>query len=440
MIEPFTQNEVSARFENAAPAIQTVLNADIHPDLLRRIPLQVERLRQDPLTDPLDLSVDVLFGASAAARARMPDAYSRACITGSDITTALASVFHTVDPQRLKAITAKIELLYSQLSSAVFGQEEMIERLIAIFGDHFKGLRPAHRPSAVLMTGATGVGKTEVIKAIAKFFGIPYMCLEGGDFTESHHVDMLTGSPPGYKDEGDGILTNFMSKHHEEAIVFIDEIDKAHLSFRRLIMNTLWTGGLRNKHGFDRHRPGYVYVAASNAGSDQITPDMELRKIHEVLAKAFSTKGGDTQPEFIARFELVHAHPIAEKPFRDAIEWILRDMESFPALQNFDVHVRNIDPAAVQHIFDQINNTCTYKQNSAGGIGFEQGRASNAQERKYFNLRQISFAMLHAIRESASSLVEQLTRDGASSLWAEGKVRNVDIVQSGGSIELRPIA
>lgn len=435
-IEPFNQAGIERRLVDGSKSIEEFLNVSMEPSVLSRLPAQIERMRHNPLDDPLDATMRVLYGASAAAHARELSATASAKITGADITNALAYEFNSIDPILLASITDQLEFLPKQLGENIAGQEPMIHETVSIFGDHFKGLRPAHRPSSVLITGPTGVGKTELIKGIAKHFSIPYLHLEGGDFTESHHTDMLTGSPPGYKDEGDGTLTRFMERHPELAIVFMDELHKAHSSFRQLFNNILWTGRVCNKHGKEFHRPGYIYISATNAGADQIHPGMDTRKIHEVLAKEFSNEGGRAEPEFVARFQLIHAHPIAEGPFRQAIKWGLRDMETFPALQSFDIQIGTIDDAAIELIFQEVKQSCTYQGRSDFGFGKSQVQS---EIRQYFNLRQVSFAQTRLSRKSASALVRKISKEGASCVWPEGQPHIVNIGVDGKQIILKPV-
>lgn len=438
-IQPFTGQDLSNRLTSAAALSGSLLDVHMPPDVLTHVAERVQVLRGDPVSDPLDLSVETLQLAAAAAKVHCPPTADAALptVTRAHVAVALSTVFATVDPQRSLLLIKRIDELEPELKGRIFGQDVMLDGLLGIFRDHLLGLKPPHRPSAALITGPTGVGKTEALKVIAKFFGIPFMELQGGDFVEQHHVDMLTGAPPGYVGQGAGKLTNFM-KQHEIAIVFIDEIEKAHHSLRTLLMNTFWDGKLSEKTGATFSRPGYIYVAASNAGADSITADMPLRQVQDALARAFARREGPSMPEFIARFQLVHAGAIARQPFLQSIRAGLMEVANYPALQNFEVQVRSIDPTAVQLVFDTIAPLCAY-QSRGVRIGFGvPSDAGRLDGELYFNLRQIAYAAQHLTGASASALVRTLNGEGPQSVWPAGGTHLVDVVAEGGKIVLRP--
>src|SRR4030095_11744523 len=123
----------------------------------------------------------------------------------------------------------KLKNLDVDLKAVVFGQERAIAQLAAAIKLARAGLRSPEKPIGnFLLTGPTGVGKTEVAKQLAKIMGIQFLRFDMSEYMERHTVSRLIGAPPGYVgfDQG-GLLTDSINRN-PYAVLLLDEIEKAH--------------------------------------------------------------------------------------------------------------------------------------------------------------------------------------------------------------------
>jgi len=158
--------------------------------------------------------------------------------------------------------------LESELRSRVSGQDEAIHTLAESVVLGRSGLRePNHPIGAFLLAGPTGVGKTETAKAIAAATGSRLIRLDMSEFMEPHSVSRLIGAPPGYQDSRDGGRLTEEIAAHPNAVVLVDEIEKAHPDIMNVFLQVMDNGAVTDSRGRSVSCRKIVLLFTTNTGA-----------------------------------------------------------------------------------------------------------------------------------------------------------------------------
>ena len=166
----------------------------------------------------------------------------------------------------------RLQLLESELKRVVFGQTQAIERLVSAIKVSRAGLRDPQKPiGCFLLTGPTGVGKTEVAKQLAEVMGIAFLRFDMSEYMERHTVSRLVGAPPGYVgyDRG-GLLTEAVSKS-PHAVLLLDEIEKAHNDVFNILLQVMDHGTLTDTNGKVADFRQVTLLMTSNVGAREMS-------------------------------------------------------------------------------------------------------------------------------------------------------------------------
>ncbi|HXX69205.1 MAG TPA: ATP-dependent Clp protease ATP-binding subunit ClpA [Polyangiaceae bacterium] len=166
----------------------------------------------------------------------------------------------TSDRERLKSLEA-------ELKAVVYGQDSAIRELVSAIKLSRAGLRAPEKPiGSFLLTGPTGVGKTEVAKQLAKVMGIAFHRFDMSEYMEAHTVSRLIGAPPGYVgfDQG-GLLTDAIAKT-PHAVLLLDEIEKAHPQVFNILLQVMDHGRLTDHNGKQTDFRHVILLMTSNIG------------------------------------------------------------------------------------------------------------------------------------------------------------------------------
>ncbi|MCP3957486.1 MAG: ATP-dependent Clp protease ATP-binding subunit ClpA [bacterium] len=166
----------------------------------------------------------------------------------------------------------RLQLLEDELKRVVFGQETAIERLVSAIKVSRAGLREPQKPvGCFLLTGPTGVGKTEVAKQMAEVMGIAFLRFDMSEYMERHTVSRLVGAPPGYVgyDRG-GLLTEAVSKS-PHAVLLLDEIEKAHGDVFNILLQVMDHGTLTDTNGKVADFRSVIMLMTSNVGAREMS-------------------------------------------------------------------------------------------------------------------------------------------------------------------------
>jgi ATP-dependent Clp protease ATP-binding subunit ClpA len=213
-----------------------------------------------------DKAIDLLDEAGAAVALRNEEEVGLA-----DVEAVLATMAQIPARRVQGGDREQLQRLEGELKGVVFGQEEAIERLTSAIKVARAGLRDPQKPvGSFLLTGPTGVGKTEVAKQLAEVLGIAFLRFDMSEYMERHSVSRLVGAPPGYVgyDRG-GLLTEAVSKS-PHAVLLLDEIEKAHEDVFNILLQVMDHGTLTDTNGKQADFRHVILLMTSNVGAREL--------------------------------------------------------------------------------------------------------------------------------------------------------------------------
>lgn len=236
-------------------------------------------------------------------------------VTEDDIAEVVAKITGIPAARLTESETHRLSELETLLKKRVIGQDEAVSAVSKAIQRSRAGLKDPKRPiGSFMFLGTTGVGKTELCKAIAEvMFGDEnkIIRLDMSEYMEKHSVSKLIGAPPGYVGFEDGGQLTEKIRRKPYSIILFDEIEKAHPDVHNILLQILEDGILTNSNGKTADFKNTIIVMTSNAGADilsekqhnlgfSIKPscEYEQEKINERLKKDF-------RPEFLNRIDSI---------------------------------------------------------------------------------------------------------------------------------------
>ena len=227
----------------------------------------------------------------------------------------------------------KIARLEDALKSRVLGQDEAVSVLTKAIKRTRVQLDKRRRPASFIFVGPTGVGKTELVKALAEeMFDStePLIRLDMTEYMEKHSVARMIGSPPGYVgyDEA-GQLTEKVRRRPYSVILF-DEIEKAHPDVMNILMQILDEGKVDDAHGRTINFENTIICMTSNAGSTDKSLGVGFNRTENEITKEKAMKGlrEFLRPEFISRIdEIVIFRQLTKDNFADIAGMMIDEMK-----------------------------------------------------------------------------------------------------------------
>jgi ATP-dependent Clp protease ATP-binding subunit ClpA len=217
-----------------------------------------------------DSAIDLLDEAGATVALAAGGA-GGAVVDVSDVESVLATMAQ-IPARRVQGDDReRLRGLRDELAKAVFGQEEAVDRLVAAIQVARAGLRDRERPvGCFLLTGPTGVGKTEMARQLGLALGISFLRFDMSEYMERHTVSRLVGAPPGYVgfDRG-GLLTEAVAKN-PHAVLLLDEIEKAHEDVFNLLLQIMDHGTLTDTNGKRTDFRHVILLMTSNLGAREM--------------------------------------------------------------------------------------------------------------------------------------------------------------------------
>ena len=239
-----------------------------------------------------------------------------------------------------EAETARLLRMEEEVHQSVIGQDEAITAVARAIRRSRAGLKDPNRPiGSFIFSGPTGVGKTELARALAKFlFADPQALIrvDMSEYMEKFSVSRLIGAPPGYVGyEDSGTLTKAV-RRKPYSVVLLDEIEKAHPDVFNILLQVLDEGHLTDNYGRVIDFKNTVVIMTSNVGARDITQSKALgfhtgdrantfakiaETVKEEIAKVFN-------PEFLNRLDdVIVFHPLDKEHIAKIVAVLVRDVQ-----------------------------------------------------------------------------------------------------------------
>ncbi len=215
----------------------------------------------------------------------------------------------------------KLLKIEQALQQRVIGQSEAVQAVADAIRRSRAGLSDPNRPNgSFLFLGPTGVGKTELTKALAEFLfdtEDAMVRIDMSEFMEKHSVARLIGAPPGYVGYEEGGYLTEAVRRKPYSVILLDEVEKAHPDVFNILLQVLEDGRLTDGQGRTVDFRNTVVIMTSNLGSQQIQ-EMSSENDYEAMKNAvMETVSGHFRPEFINRIdEVVVFHPLGKEQIR----------------------------------------------------------------------------------------------------------------------------
>jgi len=251
-------------------------------------------------------------------------------VTDEEIAEVVSRATGIPVAKMLEGEKQKLLRMEEELHKRVIGQSEAVDAVANAVRRSRSGLSDPNRPNgSFLFLGPTGVGKTELCKALAQFLfdtEEAMVRVDMSEFMEQHSVARLIGAPPGYVGYEEGGYLTEAVRRRPYAVLLLDEVEKAHPDVFNILLQVLDDGRLTDGHGRTVDFRNTVVVMTSNLGSDRIQDMMSDDSGYDssyssVKNAVMDVVGKHFRPEFLNRIdETVVFHPLAADQVRGIAE------------------------------------------------------------------------------------------------------------------------
>lgn len=348
-------SQLELRWRTEKDAIDLLKNASKELDALREEAARAEREVN------LQRAAEIKYGEIPKLEKRIKDAQQKLAtiqkdhsilkeeVTEEDIASIVARWTGIPVEKMLSTESQKLLNLETELGNRVIGQTEAVKAVANAVRRSRAGIAEEHRPiGSFIFLGPTGVGKTELAKALAEFlFNDERLMIriDMSEYMEKHTVARLIGSPPGYVgyEEG-GQLTEAVRRHPYSVILF-DEIEKAHPEVFNVLLQIMDDGRLTDSKGRTVNFKNTIIIMTSNLGSDIIMqtpgqPEEQRVALENILSQTF-------RPEFLNRVdEIVIFQPLTPEEIRQIVTLQIGEVEKRLKPKNIELKVSE---AAIDH-------------------------------------------------------------------------------------------
>ena len=344
-------------------AARVKLSATARPVEVQEIEAELHQLRreQDYAAARKDYDKAAEIGkqieAKEARLKELTEAWEKARATGSAEVRAthVAQIVSKLTGIPVDELTeeerAKLLKMEERLHARVIGQEDAIKAVSDAVRLARAGLREGSKPVATfLFLGPTGVGKTELAKALAEVvYGDEdaLLRIDMSEYMEKHAVARLIGAPPGYVgyDEGGQLTEKVRRKPY--SVILLDEIEKAHPDVYNVLLQVFDDGRLTDGKGRVVDFTNAILIATSNLGADRIQKRMLLRgtaaeKPETLKAELMDVLRGHFRPEFLNRLdEIIVFHSLSKDEIRQIVLLQLERVKRMAASQGVTIVVED---------------------------------------------------------------------------------------------------
>lgn len=267
-----------------------------------------------------DVAIDLMDEAGASFHLKKK---KRATVTPHDVEAIISKITGVPTSRIGEDDVERLAALESELKKRVIGQNQAVEKVTLAVKRSRAGLNAQDRPIAsFLFSGPTGVGKTELARALADVMGINFERFDMSEYMEKHALSRLVGAPPGYVGyEQGGLLTEAIRKH-PYTVLLLDEIEKAHPELINVLLQVMDSATLTDNNGFKANFKNVILIMTSNIGATErsvmgFNADQNLSR-NEAL-KSFFT------PEFRNRLDaVVEFKPLDKEVVKAIVDKFIR--------------------------------------------------------------------------------------------------------------------
>ena len=275
-------------------------------------------------------------------------------LTVQDIAEVIESWTKIPVTKITEAETQKLLNLEANLHKRIIGQNAAVSAVAKAIRRNRAGLQTTKRPPSFIFVGPTGVGKTELAKALAtEMFGSEesIIRIDMSEYMESHSTSKLIGSPPGYVGYDDAGQLTEKVKRKPYSIILLDEIEKAHPDVFNILLQFLDDGKLTDSQGNTVNFENTIIIMTSNAGSNLNTNSIGFGKQSVDNGKINSALKELFRPEFLNRVdEIVTFNSLTSDELIQIIDLLLKYTDE--ALANKDIKL-SVTTAAKKYILEK---------------------------------------------------------------------------------------
>ena len=289
-----------------------------------------------------------------ARQAAIKDPIITEAVTPEDIAEVVAKWTGIPVRRMLESEREKLLRMEAELHKRVVGQEQAIGAVADAVRRSRAGLQNEKRPiGSFLFMGTTGVGKTELAKALAEFlFNDENMMtrIDMSEYQERHSVSRLVGAPPGYVGYDEGVQLTEAVRRKPYSVILLDEIEKAHPDVFNILLQVLDDGRLTDNKGRTVDFKNTILIMTSNVGADIIQGYMErlplvgtagpetpegkaaiekrMEMLSECRTQVLDVLKKTVRPEFLNRIdEVIMFEPLSQTDIRDILRMQMADLQ-----------------------------------------------------------------------------------------------------------------
>ena len=254
-------------------------------------------------------------------------------VTSSEIASVISKTTGIPLERMLESEKDKLLGMNKELQKMVIGQNDAIEKISSAVLRSRAGIQNPNRPIGIfLFLGPTGVGKTELCKALSKFLFDEEKSLyrlDMSEYMEKHSVSKLIGSPPGYVGyESGGQLTESVRRKPYQ-VILLDEIEKAHSDIYNILLQVFDDGRLTDSHGRVVNFKNTVIIMTSNIGAEHINFSEDQKSKIEIFTKekVYEEIKVNFKPEFINRIdEIILFNRLTKNEMKEILKIQIQDL------------------------------------------------------------------------------------------------------------------
>ena len=276
-------------------------------------------------------------------------------VTEEDIAEIVAKWTGIPVNRLLESERQKLLQLEKHLHQRVIGQNEAVSAIAAAIRRARAGMKDPSRPiGSFLLMGPTGVGKTELARALAEFLfdsDDAMVRIDMSEYMEKHSVSRLVGAPPGYVGYDEGGQLSEAVRRHPYSVVLFDEVEKAHPDVFNILLQVLDDGRITDSQGRQVDFRNTVIVMTSNIGSEHILDvagdDSRYEEMHKRVTDALRSH---FRPEFLNRLDdIILFHTLSKVELRQIVSIQVKRLEKLLAEQKISLE---LSEAAKNYIAD----------------------------------------------------------------------------------------